>query len=299
MIRGKTATEHSNTNAEKRTVGDVIRNHSKTFHFATNMLPRAQREAIRALYAFCRYTDDLVDRQNACQSDLDAWRQQISLPSEEQTDPVLNSWATTRDRYHVNRQYEKELIDGVEMDLTIKSYASWEDLKLYCYRVASTVGLLSIPIIGLAQGATFQQAAPYASKLGIALQLTNILRDVGEDRSRGRVYLPTEDLDRFGLSENDIRNEIYDQRFINLMKFEIQRAHDLYREALPGIAYLAGSARLAVGAAALIYRAILDEIEKINYQVYLVRAYTSNWQKIIMLPGIFFQIMSIKIPDPK
>ena len=183
------------------------------------------------------------------------------------------------------------------MDLKVKTYATWQELQVYCYRVASTVGLLSLPIIGLARGAAFQQAAPYAIELGIALQLTNILRDIGEDRAQGRVYLPEADLARFGLSIDDIRREVYDQRFIDLMKFEIQRARDLYQNALPGIALLAPSVRLAVGAAALIYRAILDEIEKIYYQVYQHRAHTGSLRKLILMPEILLKVLTLRRPQ--
>ncbi len=275
---------------------EVIRTHSKTFYFATSFLPPPQREAIRALYAFCRVTDDLVDQENACHEEIQNWRKQVNLYSSQQSHPILFTWAKIREKYSIDRKYEADLMDGVEMDLCVKSYATWDELQLYCYRVASTVGLLSIPIIGLAKGASFIQAAPYAIQLGIALQLTNILRDIGEDRRRGRVYLPIEDLNQFGLSVNDIRNEVFDHRFKGLMRFEIQRARNLYQQALPGIAFLAPSARIAVGAAAMIYRAILDEIEKIDYRVYQIRAHTTSLQKILLLPSILWRVSTLRHP---
>lgn len=275
----------------------VIRTHSKTFYFATGLLPQKERDAVRALYAFCRTTDDLVDRNDASIEDIEAWRRQVDLPAGEQSDPILVCWAQVRRQYQIDRRYEKELIDGVGMDLNFRSYKTWADLKRYCYHVASTVGLLSIPIIGLAPRVTLERAAPYAIKLGIALQLTNILRDVGEDARRGRVYLPEEDLLRFGLTVRDIHQKVYDLRFINLMKFEIQRAREIYRQALPGIAMLNRAVRPAVGAAALLYRAILDEIESIRYQVHLKRAYTTAWRKLRMLPSILYTILTL--PKPK
>lgn len=271
----------------------VIKSHSRTFHFATALLPRQERQAIHALYAFCRATDDLVDSQCASLDDLERWRAQVALEPEEQPNPLLLAWGVVRRTYGVDRRYEQALIDGVAMDLAYCQYPSWEDLRLYCYRVASTVGLLAIPIIGLAPGATFEQAAPFAIELGIALQLTNILRDIGEDARRGRLYLPQEDLVRFGLQREDILNGVLDARFVALMQFEIARARDLYRRALPGIRLLHPRARPAVGAAALLYAAILDEIERIGYQVHTRRAHTSTWRKIRLLPAILMQIQRL------
>ena len=278
----------------------VIRAHSKTFFFATGLLPQGPRQAIRALYGFCRATDDLVDTAEPGSTGLEEvekWRAMTALPAEKQTNPISYTWAWVRQSYAVNRLYEQELIDGVARDIQFTPYRTWTELENYCYAVASTVGLLSMPIIGLAPGVSFDQAAPYAIQLGIALQLTNILRDVGEDARRGRVYFPQEDLARFGLTLQDIYDQVYDQRFIALMRFEIERARQIYRQALPGIKLLSPSARPAVGAAALLYRAILDEIEGIAYQVHLKRAYTSGWKKLAMLPMIFTTIWRLKQPQ--
>ena len=281
-------------------VEQVIRAHSKTFYFATSLLPRAPRQGIRALYGFCRSTDDLVDTAehgSAGLKEVEKWRAQTALPAEEQTSPILYTWARVREAYGVDRLYERELIDGVARDVQFTPYRTWSDLEYYCYAVASTVGLLSMPIIGLAPGATFEQAAPYAIQLGIALQLTNILRDIGEDARLGRVYFPQEDLARFDLTLQDIYDQVYDERFIRLMRFEIERARQIYQQALPGIMLLSPSARPAVGAAALLYRAILDEIENIDYQVYQKRAHTSKWKKISLLPKIFTTIWRLKQPQ--
>jgi len=275
----------------------VIRRHSRTFFLATALLPVVKRRAIRALYAFCRETDDLIDREGAVPEDLDRWQAQVQAPLENQTDPVLVAWTAVREAYGIDRQYETELIEGVRQDLYARRYATWKDLERYCYAVASTVGLLSIPIIELAPGVPFEQARPYAIHLGVALQLTNILRDIGEDAARGRVYLPLEDLHTFGLSDWDILQGVHDQRFIDLMQFEIARARELYRQALPGIALLSPAARPAVGAAALIYRAILDEIESIGYRVHNRRAHTSGWKKAVMLPGILWTVATLAPPS--
>lgn len=274
----------------------VIQQHSKTFYLATSLLPHIARDSIRALYGFCRSTDDLVDQDNATIEMVEEWRRQVSLPLYMQKNPILWLWGQIKEKFHVNQQYEQELIDGVQMDIEKKHYETWEELKNYCYKVASTVGLLSIPIIGLAPNEKFDHAASYAIKLGIALQLTNILRDIGEDLLRGRVYLPVEDLKRFNLTLKDIYNRVHDERFIELMKFQIQRARTLYAESLPGIKLLSSSGRVSVGAAALLYQVILDEIEKINYQVYNTRAFTTGLKKIQMLPGIALQIWRLPTP---
>lgn len=278
-------------------VEESIRKNSKTFYFATALLARHKRSAIRALYAFCRATDDLVDEHKASPETMEVWREAVRRPVELQTDPALAAWALTRASYAIDQRYQDELVTGVMMDIAPRCYATWDDLQGYCYHVASTVGLLSIPIVGLRDGITFERAAPYAIKLGIALQLTNILRDVGEDARRGRVYLPEEDLERFGLTRCDILIEVHDSRFVALMKFEIARARKLYLEALPGIPMLSFSGQLAVGTAAFLYRAILDEIEAIHYSVYCVRAFTSQRKKLSMLPSILLAVL--RLPSPR
>jgi len=276
---------------------NVIKVHSRTFHLATSFLPSQERRAIRALYAFCRATDDLVDSQCATMEDLERWRAQVALPPEAQTNPLLYAWAVIRQTYGVDSRYEQALIDGVAMDLSRCRYVTWQDLRLYCYRVASTVGLLAMPIIGLAPGVRFEQAAPFAIELGIALQLTNILRDVGEDARKGRVYLPLEDLARFNLDIRDILHGVLDERFCALMRFEIQRARELYARALPGVALLSRKARMAVGAAALLYAAILDEIERLDFRVHTHRAHVSTRRKFALLPAIFIRLARLPHPE--
>jgi phytoene synthase len=296
---GTSATEEIRLSLKEahRRAESAIREHSWTFHFATGFLPARTRRAVRSLYGFCRTTDDLVDRRGATVEEIERWRAQVELPQDAQTLPVLISWAATREEFGVDRRYESELIDGVEMDVLPRRYPTWKDLERYCYLVASTVGLLSLPIIGLGPGVSPECAAARAVTLGIALQLTNILRDVGEDADRGRIYLPIEDLHRFGVSEQDIQRHAVDDRFVALMKFEIARAHVLYREALPGIALLRRGARLAVGAAALLYRGILDEIESIRYDVFSRRAHLSTAKKFLRLPGILFTVLSLRPPS--
>jgi phytoene synthase len=280
----------------REAANQVIRAYSRTFYTATALLPRRKREAIRALYAFCRLTDDLVDDGKASPADISAWQTKIDLDPDQQPNPALKLWARVRLEYGVDRRYERELICGVGMDLEHRIYKTWSELERYCYLVASTVGLLSMPIIGTAPKVSFEQARPFAIQLGVALQLTNILRDVGEDASRGRVYLPEEDLQRFDLTREDILNAVWDERFKGLMRFEIARARSLYQAAIPGVALLDAAVRPAVMAAALLYRAILTQIEKNDYQVHSRRAFTTTRQKLAMLPGILLQTLSLKRP---
>jgi phytoene synthase len=257
----------------------ITRQHSRSFFLSTQLLPAEKRRAIRALYAFCRISDDLVDqpRADAAQA-LAAWVALVHAPRPPADNAVLLAWNDTLECYDVPRGLPDELLAGIAMDLTVNRYATFENLWLYCYRVASVVGLISMHIIGHRAG-----AAPYAIKLGVALQLTNILRDVGEDARRGRVYLPHEDLERFGLRDDDILNGRRDAAFCALMRFEIARANRLYAEAWPGIALLNPDGQLAIGAAAEIYRGILGAIGANGYDVFARRAYVPLARKLLLL----------------
>ena len=257
----------------------VTRANSRSFYLSTQLLPPEKRLAIRALYAFCRTSDDLVDHGgSAAAHALAAWVAQVHAPQPPADSPVLLAWNDTLARYQVPHALVDELLAGIAMDLTVNRYATFDELWLYCYRVASVVGLVSMHIIGHEPG-----AAPYAVKLGVALQLTNILRDIGEDARRGRVYLPLEDLARFGLSDADILAGRRDERFRALMRFEIARAHQLYDEAWPGVALLNADGRLAIGAAAEVYRGILGRIAAADYDVFARRAVVPTLQKLLIL----------------
>lgn len=262
----------------------ITREHSRTFSLAATLLPLPQRRAIWALYAFCRVSDDLVDRERDDRAGkLRRWRQQVANPTPNEADPVLLAWADARERYHIPRQYGEQLLDGMADDLFPTPYETFADLAHYCYAVASTVGLMTIHIVGYAD----QRAIPYAVKLGVALQLTNILRDVGEDWQNGRLYLPRKELAAFGLAEADIARGVVDDRWRAFMGFQLGRARQLYDEALPGISLLGQRGRFAVRAAAELYRGILDDIEAHDYDVFTRRAHTSDWRKATLLPGIW------------
>lgn len=260
--------------------------HSRTFYMASALLPAEKRRAVRALYAFCRISDDLVDQmKDDIEEKLNAWRMQVLSDIISHDDPVVLAWADTRARYSIPVRYVEQLIEGVSRDLVSKRYQTFEELAEYCYGVASTVGLMAMHIIGFSGS----EAIPYAVKLGVALQLTNMLRDVGEDWHAGRLYLPQEELAAFNLSEADIAAGIVDDRWCRFMRFQIKRNRALYREALPGIALLDPDGRFAIAAAAELYRAILEDIEAHNWGVLHRRSYIGTWGKLRRLPGIWWR----------
>ncbi len=265
----------------------ITSTNSKTFSMATRLLPAEKRRAMCALYAFCRKSDDMVDcSENDAEERLAAWRRKILTPESSLQDLVTIAWTDTCFRYRIPLRYAEQLLDGVGQDLHQKRYRTFEEVVRYAYGVASTVGLMSMHIIGFAG----EQAIPYAIKLGIALQLTNILRDIGEDWANGRLYLPMDEMATFGLSETDLaKGEIHD-RWRAFLRFQIERNHHLYAEANPGIALLDKDGRFAVAAASDLYRAILNDIERHDYDVFRRRAHVNAWSKVRKLPGIWWRI---------
>ncbi|MBK8046211.1 MAG: squalene/phytoene synthase family protein [Anaerolineales bacterium] len=260
--------------------------HSRSFHMASSLLAKDKRKAVRALYAFCRVSDDIVDRTGEGQVErLEAWRRRATAPHPPVDDLVAVAWADARLRYQVPMRYAEQLIDGVARDFTQNRYGTFEELTAYCYGVASTVGLMSMHIIGFSS----QEALPYAIKLGVALQLTNILRDVGEDWRAGRLYLPQNELAEFGLDESSLAAGIVTDAWRHFMRFQIERNRRLYDEAMLGIGLLNRDGRFAIGAAAELYRGILDGIEKSDYDVFHHRAFVTTGRKVRMLPGIWWR----------
>ncbi len=262
----------------------ITREHSRTFFIASSLMRAEHRRAIQALYAFCRVSDDIVDRNDGDRAtDLRAWRQRSLVGYPPADDLVALAWTDTCARYHIPRQYAEQLLDGVASDLNPRRYATFAELSHYCYAVASTVGLMVMHIVGYAG----HEAIPYAVKLGVALQMTNILRDVGEDWRNGRLYLPEVELAAYGLSDADVAAGVVDDRWRDFMRFQIARTRQLFAEALPGVALLGDGSRFAVQAAAELYAAILDDIEAHDYDVFNRRASASDGRKVALLPGIW------------
>ena len=264
----------------------ITKQHSRTFYMASGLLPKDQRQAARALYAFCRVSDDLVDKEiNNQHQRILQWRQESLANHPPIYNLVALAWADTRANFNIPRRYAEQLLDGVTSDLMHTRYETFGELAQYCYGVASTVGLMAMHIVGY-EG---HKAIPYAIKLGVALQLTNILRDIQEDWANGRLYLPLEELRMFNLDESDIARGEIDHRWRAFMRFQIRRARQLYAEALPGVAMLGRSGRFAIATAAELYRAIMDDIEVHDYDVFSRRAHTTKREKLLNLPGIWWR----------
>ncbi len=245
---------------------EITRRSTSNFYYAFMLLPAERRRALHAVYAFCRFIDDIADDEAAgdAASLLRRWREELErVYTGTPTRAISRALADSVRHFNIPRDYFEELIAGVEMDLTRKRYANFEDLRLYCYRVASVVGLICIEIFGYTNPA----ARIYAEKLGIAFQITNILRDVKEDALRNRIYLPLEDLARFGVTEEQILHSIYSPNFVRLMEFEAARAQDFYREAQAALPVEDRSSLLTAEAMRLIYGALLERIVRSNYRV--------------------------------
>lgn len=274
----------------------VTKVNSRTFYLATALLPHAKRRAVRALYAFCRATDDLIDqvpRLDDASNPLETWQSRLSAcPTP--YDPILLAWADTKARHQIPSGLETQLLEGVARDLSPRRYTSFAELAEYCYGVASTVGLMVMHIVDFADAS----ALPYAVRLGVALQLTNILRDVGADWRSGRLYLPLDDLGRFGLTEDDVANGCVDDRWRAFMRFQIARARGLFERAEPGIALLDPDGRFAIAAASELYRGILDRIEAFDFEVFRARAHLGTWEKIARLPRIWWHARTVASPAP-
>jgi phytoene synthase len=260
--------------------------HSRSFYIASALLPAEKRQAARALYAFCRVSDNIVDEMGEDAAEqLSSWRNQVLALHPPRHDSVSLAWSAARARYHIPWKYSEQLLDGVGRDLVQNRYQSFEELAAYAYGVASTVGLMSMHIIGFRH----TEAIPYAVRLGVALQLTNILRDVGEDFAAGRVYLPQDELAFFGIGEEELAAGTLSDRWRRFMAFQIARNRRLYEEAWPGIGLLDPDGRLAIAAAAAFYRAILDDIEANDYDVFRRRAYVSTARKLRLMPGLWIR----------
>ncbi len=265
--------------------------HSKSFFLASSLLPPEKRTAVRALYAFCRTVDDIVDESSGDDraEKLTKWRQMIHSNYAPAGNPVAAAWLNASTRFRIPRHYALQLIDGVARDLTQTRYQTFEDLTMYCYGVASTVGLMSMHIIGFDS----REAVPYAIKLGVALQMTNILRDVGEDFQQGRIYLPREEMLAYGLSESEIQTGSVTPRWRQFMKFQIQRARQLYQESWAGIKMLNRDGQMAIGAASVFYQGILNDIEKHDYNVFTRRASLNAFGKLSRIPSLWLKVKSL------
>jgi len=267
---------------------DIARTNSKTFYLSSLFLAPEKRRAVWAVYAFCRTADDIVDQVTPATERLAAigyWERALLAAYDGRADDrIMVALYDAIGRFDIPLRPALDLLRGARLDITVRRYATYDDLREYCYLVASTVGLLTSPILGY----TIEAALDYGVALGRAMQMTNILRDVGEDARMGRIYLPLDEMQRFGYSETSLFEEVVDDAFVALMKFQIDRVRRLYAEAEPGIAMLAPESRYTVRLALTLYRQILRSIEANRYDVYSKRAYVPFRSKMLAAMTVAF-----------
>jgi phytoene synthase len=274
--------------------------HGKTYYLATLLLPVEKRPSVHALYGFARYTDELVD-DLTCPLDpvpradrLSRWEKTVLSTLDSSApplDPIGSTsvlpalWDTVR-RWNIPVRYFGEFFSSMRMDLTVGSYPTWDDLLGYVHGSAAVIGLQMLPVLEH-PGISHQVAAPYARDLGIAFQLVNFIRDVGEDLRRDRIYLPLEDLALFGVDQDRLRHGVTDGRIRRLLAFEIARCREILRSAEPGIRLLHPTSQDCVRTALRLYGGILDEVERCGYRVLDRRATVSSLRRTrIALPGL-------------
>ncbi len=260
--------------------------YSKSFYLSARILPPDRRLATYALYGFCRHCDNLIDTpRRRTRSEIFREIQflteelQIAYNTGESEHPVIRALIIVAIRYSIPIEYPLDLLKGITMDIQQARYETFDELTFFCYRVAAVVGLMMTHVLGYKDKRAFK----YAKQLGIAMQLTNILRDIKEDKEMGRIYLPQQDLARFGVSAQDIFNERMTPQLRALIKFQTRRADRYYFEATPGISLLRTDSQYAIYSAAKIYQGILRKIEAQNYNPFVGRVFVPRFQKIGIL----------------
>jgi 15-cis-phytoene synthase len=255
----------------------VARRRAKNFYYSFVLLSRPQRNAMCAIYAFMRYCDDLSDEPGANRAAIEQWRAEMeeALEGRFSSHPVWPAFHHTVRRFGIPHQYFREMIDGVLSDLEPRRFETFEQLYRYCYQVASVVGLTIIHIFGF----DTRSALPLAEKCGVAFQLTNILRDIREDAERGRIYLPAEDLRRFGVTEDELSAGRRTEPFLRLMGFEAERARNYYEESRPLLDLIHPRSRASLLALITIYSRLLERIKGSNYDVFRRRVRLPLWEK--------------------
>ena len=262
---------------------------ASNFYYSFLLLPRAERRAIKDVYTFCRLLDDVVDEDPTGRNpyaELESWRNEVEaiyegVPTTAFGDQLLVSV----EEFDLPKQSFLDLIDGMAMDLKWHSYQTFADLREYCYRAASSVGLICIEIFGYESARTRE----YAVNLGLALQLTNILRDLKEDTARGRIYIPIEDLERFGYSERELRDNLYNAPFIELMKFEHSRARSYFAKAAGSLPEQDRASMFAAEIMGAIYRELLDQLPEIQFDVFHNRLTVSKRRRLQIALSIWLK----------
>jgi phytoene synthase len=275
--------------------------HGKTYYLATLLLPKSKRPHVHALYGFARYADEIVDDLTSTlthQEKVDAlqrWSEQLlqDISNGRSNDHVGQALVDTAQRFNIPIAYFEAFLHSMAMDLTVTQYETFDDLLEYVYGSAAVIGLQMVHVLGTSEGKTSEALVP-AEKLGIAFQLANFIRDVGEDLERGRVYLPMAELRSYGVSRDMLERRALTPQIIEALKFQIGRVRDLQNEANLGINLLSPDSQACIRAASELYCGIVDEVEKIDYQVFTTRAKTSTWRRARVALPAWFQALAAR-----
>jgi phytoene synthase len=268
--------------------------HGKTYFLATKLLPPAKRPFVHALYGFARYADEIVDdlastlSENEKADELKNWGNEVlaNIKSGKSNDHIGAALVDTVNRFSIPISYFEAFLHSMTMDLTVTEYHTYEDLYEYVYGSAAVIGLQMVPILGTISKESMTEANIAAEKLGTAFQLANFIRDIGEDLTRGRVYLPVTELQSHGVTREMLEARIVTPQIKNALKDQIQRVRSLQAEAKVGINLLSAESRACIEAASELYCGIVDEVEKIDYEIFNKRAKTSNWRRLkVALPA--------------
>ena len=268
--------------------------HGKTYFLATRLLPPEKRPFVHALYGFARYADEIVDdlastlSENEKAQSLKSWGDEVllNIKSGKSHDHIGAALVDTVNRFSIPISYFEAFLHSMTMDLTVTEYHTYEDLYEYVYGSAAVIGLQMVPVLGTISKQSMAEANIAAEKLGTAFQLANFIRDIGEDLTRGRVYLPVTELQSHGVTREMLEERIVTPQIKNALKEQIQRVRSLQAESKPGINLLSAESRACIEAASELYCGIVDEVEKIDYEIFNKRAKTSNWRRLkVALPA--------------
>jgi len=288
---GITGSELRNSYLECKRLNNL---HGKTYFLATRLLPPAKRPFVHALYGFARYADEIVDdlastlSENEKAEALKSWGDEVlaNIKSGKSHDHIGAALVDTVTRFSIPISYFEAFLHSMTMDLTVTEYHTYEDLYEYVYGSAAVIGLQMVPVLGTISKQSMAEANIAAEKLGTAFQLANFIRDIGEDLTRGRVYLPVTELQSHGVTREMLEERIVTPQIKNALKEQIQRVRSLQAESKPGINLLSAESRACIEAASELYCGIVDEVEKIDYEIFNKRAKTSNWRRLkVALPA--------------
>ena len=275
--------------------------HGKTYYLATLLLPKEKRPHVHALYGFARYADEIVDdlASNLTLDEkafvLKKWSNQVlsDIKSGSSNDPIAAALVDTTSRFKIPIAHFEAFLHSMNMDLTVRQYQTYEDLHEYVYGSAAVIGLQMVSVLGTISPDAVTSANEAAEKLGIAFQLANFIRDVGEDLDRGRVYLPMTELEAHGVNRQMLEARVTTPQIKSALKEQIQRVRRLQNESTAGIKLLTPGARECIQAASQLYCGIVEEVEKIDYQIFTKRAKTSNWRRTkVALPAYLRALVS-------